>query len=590
MITFTNDAAFQQALRLWECGDEGLFLVTYTAGCGGYDAGERCYFKATSLEFSVGSLSLTAGGYACALEEAITEFDLQWGYRKRAPKTISTFAGSSSTTAYYAASSTTTSAPSHPTSTSSVGYGSNPATNSSTTSNTTVVSGNNTFYDSCVAPIDTKYGLPTACLDEYFDLVLDDNFGYNETDYQSWVDAYASGTEYADDYDNFDSADDTEYDEEDDDDLFDFNYTEDISNGTYTVEDKRRMTRRESIKSRSLFSAVGNAIGKAVQKVAAQIPVKGLGKDLTKQFSKGQSFQVPKDSTLKNKDLKIVTSPWGQAVLIKSFGEVKTAGDKTSGASLNVYCVDCGVSGSADITGVVSGSVKNGFSQGQITFNANFKAGLKIGVDAQAVYKNTFSSDLFEVQLSSIQIPGIASLGPSISLGASVDFSAEAQGQLLAGAEFSLQNAQSVVDFIDSKKSTSSGWTPQFVPVLQATGNLSVSAELDLPIAVSVGVNILSGKWKKSVGIVDTPALKAEAEISGSIGLSDSNKVTGSITETNGCTGIATTISFKNSIYVNVLDLQKFWLVNPDFQPVTQGCIAYVFFCPVTTICLLTLL
>lgn len=52
-----------------------------------------------------------------------------------------------------------------------------PNTNSTTGNNAT---GFGDELSACHAPVDTKYGLPTACVGEYFDLDLDEALGYGE--------------------------------------------------------------------------------------------------------------------------------------------------------------------------------------------------------------------------------------------------------------------------------------------------------------------------------------------------------------------------------------------------------------------------
>ncbi|KAL0766297.1 hypothetical protein CaCOL14_011495 [Colletotrichum acutatum] len=57
----------------------------------------------------------------------------------------------------------------------------NPLSNSSSAGNSSSLQASR----NCDAPVDTKYGLPTACLGEYFGEDLDDDLGYNDLSAES---------------------------------------------------------------------------------------------------------------------------------------------------------------------------------------------------------------------------------------------------------------------------------------------------------------------------------------------------------------------------------------------------------------------
>lgn len=68
-----------------------------------------------------------------------------------------------------------------------------------------------------------------------------------------------------------------------------------------------------------------------------------------------------------------------------------------------------------------------------------------------------------------------------------------------------------------------------------------LAAKLGLPIGLKCGITVLS--FKKSVGIYDQPAIKAQAEVAASVGLTGANALAAGFKSTNGCTGIPTQIS-----------------------------------------------
>lgn len=75
----------------------------------------------------------------------------------------------------------------------------------------------------------------------------------------------------------------------------------------------------------------------------------------------------------------------------------------------------------------------------------------------------------------------------------------------------------------------------------QASGAITAAAELGLPIALEVGLDILNGKFKKTVGFINKPSVYASA--------------TYSHDEGHKCNdGVELRAGIKNRIYIAALD------------------------------------
>lgn len=156
-------------------------------------------------------------------------------------------------------------------------------------------------------------------------------------------------------------------------------------------------------------------------------------------------------------------------------------------------------------------------------------------------------------------------------MASSVTFNAAAEGKLLAGAEMGIADGMVVLDWVNFGNSKSQGWEPYFNPVFQADGQINLSAELGLPVSIACGVKISS--WDKSLSITDTPSLKATAQISGSAGLGD-NGVSGTISSgDDNCPGIATSISWRNRIDVDIFGAWGKPLYDTNDRILKKGCI-----------------
>ena len=401
---------------------------------------------------------------------------------------------------------------------------------------------NSTSNSTCGFP-DTKYGLPTASPGINFDSALDDCLGYeniNSANFAGYVTSIGG-----DDEDDPGYTNDASKGLEGDDYLLHFNAT------------KHR---------RGLFSSIGSALTSVAQK----LPIKGLTTPVTSDlFTKQFSFQLPKDQT-------VVNSPWGNANLLKEFGKSKDLSSTTvkgsSASSLNtnlkIYCVNCGAQGSITFAGKAAWSVLGGVSSGQLITNADINVVFKLGIDAQVQYQYQFTQQIGEFGIPGLSLPGAITIGPKIAIGTDINFNAAATGQILAGAQFGLQNAKSTIDIIDSSKSDSSGWTPVFTPTLEASGQIALSAEIGFPVSVSCGISIFNGKFNYDAGIIERPSIEAKAQFAGSV-----KGGVAAITATDGCAGIATQLTFKNWLYASVIGLKNFDLVKPYSKVLDKGCI-----------------
>lgn len=138
----------------------------------------------------------------------------------------------------------------------------------------------------------------------------------------------------------------------------------------------------------------------------------------------------------------------------------------------------------------------------------NLHAGVELGVEFPAIYEHEIGRYRpLEVGVPGFSIPNIVTVGPMVTLDIAATLRIEAQGQAIAGFQYYLTGFEQPIDFIDKSKSKSVGWTPHVEHVFNAMGSLSATAELGLPIGVTVGVSLLGGKYTLSAGVVDTPSI-----------------------------------------------------------------------------------
>ncbi len=303
----------------------------------------------------------------------------------------------------------------------------------------------------------------------------------------------------------------------------------------------------------------------------------------------------------KNGSLRIVPSPWGRgdAILMKSFGFGTHAPIIPNGqineamGQLNLWCVDCGLSGSVGILGKIVAKPGQGITEGFIQIDADIKAALKLGIEGKLEYfASSPRMNLFETGLPGFTIPGGVTIGPMLNVAVDFRVNTAIRGKFLAGGEYYLSKAMYKFD-IKNKINSATGWDASFRPVLEADGEARVAAELGLPITISLGLNILGGKcsWCKwNVGVETRPAIEA---VAGQVGTgfmlnstagmpfnASSVGMTRKVITKNDCKGWSSHLQWKNVVMaIAFVAGQRFQQILLDSGPrlIAEKCHAYVF-------------
>jgi len=145
-----------------------------------------------------------------------------------------------------------------------------------------------------------------------------------------------------------------------------------------------------------------------------------------------------------------------------------------------------------------------------------------------------------------------------------------------------MADAITIIDIVDHRKSTSSGWTPTTKKTFSVHGELSVGFALELPIEIGVGISLL--KWDRTVGLVDTPSLNYDASIVADFDYNvttraDSTKQVittpkGDIWGDSKCPGMALELDLRNRLEVDVFGLKYIDLGLAKFtKTLTSTCV-----------------
>lgn len=542
VVKFGNKASYNIAASTWS-GDSGMFLVGYIPNCGNHEGHELCYFRVSSLTFDSDALACHAIGADTKLQDAITHWEFRWDFYQpgKALKPWDTpisgsgsGSGSSSgdtSNSTNSGSSTSSAAPAFPT--------------LNNTSPNTSTNGTNTTA-TCFAPVDTKYGLPTACLGYAFDQILDDSFGYEDWMENGWYAEMAGfGPQITID-----------------DDI-------DIVPGSPAAIDKRGVGDLLDKAKNKIVMKKDEAV-KFVKDKVKQIPIAGVTTPIDghtqpyninlKYPKPGQQYETHK--TWKNAIKLFDKKPDSKTLLdlakkeketVYKGKKVKVERSLKGDMRVKGYCVDCSFTASIVTVGYAKGSLVDGFTAAALDVTADMAAVVKLGVEAE--FELTLAK--FDMKLATIGVEGLLSIPGAISVGPFADVAVEVvpkltlSGTLFAGAQMTWRQAKARLSWGTSIPSSASGWAPEIKPVFNATGEVGVALDVGLPIGVNFGISILNGKYKRSFAVEERPSLEAKASIGGSLTQEKQKDGTKKVEASFGieeCKGIKASISFKNEL------------------------------------------
>ncbi|KAI1858259.1 hypothetical protein JX265_010927 [Neoarthrinium moseri] len=243
---------------------------------------------------------------------------------------------------------------------------------------------------------------------------------------------------------------------------------------------------------------------------------------------------------------------------------------------VELWCIDCGIKGDITTTGLISANL-GGVTNAQVKISGSMYAGLFVGIDAFATIKRQYSRQILMRGLPTLSIPKVFTLGPSISLNVSAEARIELLGRALTGASLSWPSIAGTLDFLDSSKSSTSGFTPVLNATLQVTEGAKLILSFELPISVNFGFDILDGKYKKEASLIDTPSLQAimdyeeQSSVTGSTGNGGCATIN-TIPSTN-CYGVYWNISAVNDVELDLFGRATYNLDHYESNKIAEGCV-----------------
>ncbi|OAA55199.1 hypothetical protein ISF_08120 [Cordyceps fumosorosea ARSEF 2679] len=338
--------------------------------------------------------------------------------------------------------------------------------------------------------------------------------------------------------------------------------TDCVEPGSNALRRRRMLQARRALHARGWWSNLWNgfvdAVKTAYNTVADALSIKG-------DFNEPVSWDLP------GADIPREASPWSPNS-IALFKHETTSESGEFHEHVHIYCVDCGVSGQAVFSGKAKITPLKGIFDAEVALRANMKVVLKVGVDAEIRFSKSIQQDLFAFGLPGLSY-GIVTVGPYISVAAKVGLEAAARGKLLVGGEMGLTQAQATLHIFEPSRSSASGWTPYFKPVLEAEGEIMLAASAGLPIGIKVGLKISS--FEAALGIVEEPTISAAAQVAGEARYTEAGGLMAGFKPIDGCAGISTSLNWRNKLSLDILGVSSQVLHDTGLQPIVKGCINF---------------
>lgn len=236
---------------------------------------------------------------------------------------------------------------------------------------------------------------------------------------------------------------------------------------------------------------------------------------------------------------------------------------------VTVWCVDCGIHGSILTTGSATFTII-GPTRLNLRLRGDLNANVQLGVDG--FYK--FERPILEVPLApdvglpGFSIPGVISIGPYLTIDLVAKIEVETVGQFLAGVNLDWPEIGMSIDFLSPGSAKSYGFSPIVTPIFKASGEITATASLGIPIGINVGVNVLNGVFEEAIALVDTPAIQAVAEYSASFDLEEGGQSGG-----DECEGIHFYSNLVNSLELEVPHVGVYELGKWEGPKFIEGCV-----------------
>ncbi|KAK1487264.1 hypothetical protein CCUS01_03608 [Colletotrichum cuscutae] len=141
-----------------------------------------------------------------------------------------------------------------------------------------------------------------------------------------------------------------------------------------------------------------------------------------------------------------------------------------------------------------------------IDVDYSFALNLNISAAVNAQYStNLYNYNPLSVSVSAFTIPGIIDVGPMMNFGLGIEFAASGVVKASVDVVSTIADAQVHLDFLDSAKTSTTGWKPQTNVTTDITAQVELQLNPFADLTVALGVKLFNGLLDTSAGVEAKP-------------------------------------------------------------------------------------
>ncbi|GME30505.1 hypothetical protein GTA08_BOTSDO02507 [Neofusicoccum parvum] len=229
---------------------------------------------------------------------------------------------------------------------------------------------------------------------------------------------------------------------------------------------------------------------------------------------------------------------------------------------VDISCVNCTVSGSANIDGEFGLSFNGGFlKSGMVTLSGGLSSSFYLGLVGDLDVSYTYTDTIMSVGLPGFSIWNVITVGPVIAQKFSLSLDADLDGQLLVGTTGEIPTFSATLDFYDPTNSSVTGWDPGFTDTnFTANGTITGEVVFGLPLSIGIGIDVPLLDFSKLLAVVNEPYVNNTVQYANGVANDTCNN------------GLDYQVALGDEVSLNVLDITTLSLWKDQAPPIVQGC------------------
>ncbi|KAJ5240478.1 uncharacterized protein N7469_002069 [Penicillium citrinum] len=230
--------------------------------------------------------------------------------------------------------------------------------------------------------------------------------------------------------------------------------------------------------------------------------------------------------------------------------------------SLMISCLKCGIEGKFTVEGRFSFHLTHGLTAGSFVVDSasDIKVYTHIGIAANGEFGILEDKrQLHANRLSPVTVPGLFILGPEVTFASALNLDISGKDEFIIGGTVTISKGRVNLDLMNKGNSEIvHGFKSSFEPRAKNKGHIELTAAVGIPIGLELGLNVLDGKFKSTVGLIDTPSLYISAKAS--------------VNEASTCQGVDVAMGIRDKMEINTSNHYSLKVKNPPLYDKNLGC------------------